>query len=92
MNVTSGNERTLLEITHFVNLFCDTLAQVKYNDNLKKEFEKNRINYERTQMEEFKRKEIEEQEKRDFIENWKLKNKLKGKKMTQKKFKDIKGK
>lgn len=43
-------------------------------------------------MEEFKRKEIEEQEKKDFIENWKLKNKLKGKKMTQKKFKDIKGK
>ncbi len=31
-------------------------------------------------MEEGKRKEIEEKEKRDFIEKWKIKNKMKGKK------------
>ena len=36
--------------------------------------------YERSKMEEGKRKEIEEKEKRDFIEKWKIKNKMKGKK------------
>ena len=87
-----GHEKTLLEITHFVNLFADTLSQLKYTDQAKKDFEKNRIMYERTKMEEVKRKEIEEQEKIDFIENWKMKNKMKGKKPINKKFKDIKAK
>ncbi len=92
LNVKSGIERTLLEITHFVNLFSDTLAQLKFSEKVKKEFEKNRVMYERTKMEEFKRKEIEDQEKKDFIENWKMRNKMKGKKPQQKNFKDIKSK
>jgi hypothetical protein len=89
LNTGSGHERTMLEITHFVNLFSDTLAQMKYSEKAKKEFEKNRVMYERTKMEEIKRKEVEEKEKLDFIEEWKLKNKNKGKKPGQKKFKDI---
>jgi hypothetical protein len=40
--------------------------------------------FERAKMEDAMRKEIEEKEKRDFIENWKLKNKLKGKKPKKK--------
>jgi hypothetical protein len=88
LNKTSGQENTLLEITHFVNLFADTLAQLKFNENLKKEFEKNRINYERSKMEDVKRKEVEEKEKRDFIDQWKLKNKNKYKKIGQKKTKE----
>ncbi len=84
MNISKGNERLLIEITHFVNLFSDTLAQIKYSDKMKKEFEKNRVMFERAKMEEAMRKEIEEKEKRDFIENWKIKNKLKGKKSKKK--------
>ena len=41
--------------------------------------------FERTKMEEAIRKEIEEQEKQEFIEQWKLKNKMKGKKPLAKK-------
>ena len=43
-------ERILLEITHFVNLFVDTLAQLKYNKDFKEKTRKNRIAYERTKM------------------------------------------
>lgn len=81
INLTySGQDRKLLEITHFVNLFVDTLAQLKYSKKFKEDLKKNRIMYERSKMEEGKRKEIEEKEKRDFIEKWKIKNKMKGKK------------
>ena len=41
--------------------------------------------FERTKMEEAIRREIEEKEKKDFIEQWKLKNKMKGKKPSAKK-------
>lgn len=92
LNKTLGHENYLLEITHFVNLFSDTLAQLKYNENVKKDFEKNRIMFERSKMEEAMRKEIEEKEKRDFIEQWKIKNKNKYKKIGQKKNKDKKEK
>ena len=81
VNLTySGQDRKLLEITHFVNLFVDTLAQLKYSKKFKDDLKKNRIMYERSKMEEGKRKEIEEKEKRDFIEKWKIKNRMKGKK------------
>lgn len=82
--MTKGHERILLEITHFVNLFSDTLAQIKYTEKFKKEFEKNRVMFERAKMEEAMRKEIEEKEKQEFIENWKLRNKMKGKKPKKK--------
>ena len=36
--------------------------------------------FERTKMDANKRKEIEEKEKRDFIEKWKIKNKMRTKK------------
>jgi len=92
LNRTTGHENLLLEITHFVNLFSDTLAQLRFNENVKKEFEKNRVMYERSKMEDTMRKEIEEKERRDFIEQWKLKNKNKYKKSGQKKAKDMKEK
>jgi hypothetical protein len=81
---SKSNERKLLEITHFVNLFCDTLAQIQYSDEIKKEFAKNRVMYERTKMEETKRKEIEDQEKKDFIEQWKMRKRLRNKKLGKK--------
>jgi len=38
LDKAKGNETTLLIITHFVNLFCDTLAQLKYSKKvIKKE-------------------------------------------------------
>ncbi len=92
LNKTQGHENVLLEITHFVNLFSDTLAQFKYNEDVKKDFEKNRVMFERSKMEEAMRKEVEEKEKRDFIEQWKIKNKNKYKKIGQKKHKDKKEK
>ena len=75
-----NQERNLVEITHFVNLFVDTLAQLKYSKEVKEKFKKNRIMYERTKMDSKKRKEIEEKERRDFIERWKLKKKIRTKK------------
>jgi hypothetical protein len=81
----AGQEQRLLEITHFVNLFADALAQLKYSDKSKKEFEKNRVTFERNKMERTKREELEDRERREFIEQWKLKNKLKGKKPSEKK-------
>ena len=62
-----------------MNLFVDTLAQLKYSAKFKNEVKNNRIRLERTKMEEGKRKEIEDKEKQDFIEKWKIKNKLKNK-------------
>ena len=72
--------RILLEITHFVNLFVDTLAQLKYSKEFKEKVKNSRIKFERTKMDASKRKEIEEKERRDFIEKWKLKKKMRTKK------------
>ena len=72
--------RILLEITHFVNLFVDTLAQLKYSKEFKEKVKNSRIMFERTKMDASKRKEIEEKERRDFIEKWKLKKKMRTKK------------
>ena len=79
-----NQEQILVEITHFVNLFVDTLAQLKYSKEFKEATKKSRIMYERTKMDESKRKEIEEKERRDFIERWKLKKKIKTKKGAEK--------
>ena len=73
-------EKTLLKITHFVNLFVDTLAQLKYNKDFKEKTRKSRIMYERTKMDPSKKKEIEEKEERDFIEKWRIIRKMKTKK------------
>ena len=82
--MSSGQERRLLEITHFVNLFCDTLSQIKFTPELKTEFEKNRILFERNKMEADIRREVERKEREEFIEQWKLRNKMKGKKPKKK--------
>ena len=81
IDLTKPNqERDLLEITHFVNLFVDTLAQLKYSKQFKDLVKTNRINFEKSKMDENKRKEIEEKEKKDFIEKWKIKYKMRSKK------------
>ena len=86
IDLTKPNqERTLLEITHFVNLFVDTLAQLKYTKEFKEKVKHNRIMFERTKMDDNKRKEIEEKEKHDFIEKWKIKNKMKNKRGAERK-------
>ena len=43
-----NQERNLLEITHFVNLFVDTLAQLKYSKEFKEKVKKSKIMFERT--------------------------------------------
>lgn len=63
----------------------DTLAQLKYKQKFRDEVQKNRIDYERSKMEVSQRKEIEEKEKNDFIEKWKIKNKMKYKKGAERK-------
>ena len=78
-------EKILLEITHFVNLFVDTLAQLKYNKNFKEKTRKNRIAYERTKMDPSKKKEIEEKEEKDFIEKWRIIRKMRTKKGAERK-------
>ena len=77
-------EKILLEITHFVNLFVDTLAQLKYSSKFKDETKKRRIAYERTKMDPSKKKEIEDKEEKDFIERWRLIRKIKTKKGAEK--------
>ena len=77
-------EKILLEITHFVNLFVDTLAQLKYSSKFKEETKKRRIMYERTKMDPSKKKEIEDKEQKDFIERWRLIRKIKTKKGAEK--------
>lgn len=77
-------EKILLEITHFVNLFVDTLAQLKYSSKFKEETKKRRIMYERTKMDPSKKKEIEDKEEKDFIEKWRLIRKIKTKKGAEK--------
>ena len=80
-----NQERNLLEITHFVNLFVDTLAQLKYSKEFREKVKKSRIMFERTKMDPNKRKEIEEKEKRDFIEIWKIKIRMKNKRGAERK-------
>ena len=79
-----NQDRKLLEITHFVNLFVDILAQLKYSKEFKEKVKNKRIMFERTKMDPNKRKEIEEKEKRDFIERWKLIKLMKTKKGAEK--------
>ena len=86
IDLTKPNqEKLLLEITHFVNLFIDTLAQLKYQKEFKDKAKQSRISFERTKMDANKRKEIEEKEKRDFIEKWRIKNKMKYKRGAERK-------
>lgn len=75
----SYQNRIFLEITHFVNVFVDGLAQIKYTKEFKEKVNKNRILYKENKINDSRKKEIEEIEKKNFIEKWKIKNKMKGK-------------
>ena len=56
IDLTKPNQdRDLLEITHFVNLFVDTLAQLKYSKQFKDKVKNSRIMFERTKMDANKR-------------------------------------
>ena len=76
---TSYQNRIFLEITHFVNVLVDNLAQIKYTKEFKEKVNNNRMLYKENKINDSMKKEIEEQEKHDFIEKWKIKNKMKGK-------------
>ena len=76
---TSYQNRIFLEITHFVNLFVDGLAQFKYTNEFKEKVNNNRILFKEKKINDSRKKEIEEKEKHDFIEKWKIKKKMKGK-------------
>ena len=82
---TTYQNRILLEITHFVNLFVDSLAQIKYTKEFKEKVDNNRMLYKESKINDSRKKEIEEKEKHDFIEAWKIKNKMKGKKGLERK-------
>ena len=75
----SFQKRIYLEITHFVNLFVDGLAQIKYTKEFKEKVNNNRLLYKENKINDSRKKEIEEKEKKNFIEKWKIKNKMKGK-------------
>ena len=75
----SYQNRIFLEITHFVNVFVDGLAQIKYTKEFKEKVNNNRILYKENKINDSRKKEIEEIEKKNFIEKWKIKNKMKGK-------------
>ena len=73
----SYQDRTYLEITHFVNLFVDSLAQIKFSDELKQKFKNKRESYRENKIREDMKDEIEAKEKKEFIEQFKIKNKIK---------------
>ena len=75
----SYQERIYLEITHFVNIFVDSLAQIKYTDEFKKKIKNKREQYKENRIKEDMKEEIEAKEKKEFIEQFKIKNQLKGK-------------
>ena len=75
----SYQNRIFLEITHFVNLFVDGLAQIRYTKEFKEKVTNNRNLFKENKINDSRKKEIEEKEKKDFIERWKIKNKMKGK-------------
>ena len=75
----SYQNRIFLEITHFVNVLVDSIAQIKYTKEFKEKVTNNRNLYKENKINESMQKEIEEKEKHDFIEKWKIKNKMKGK-------------
>ena len=79
LTASEQNNRIFLEITHFVNLFVDGLAQIKYTKEFKEKVSKNRILYQENKIYDSRKKEIEEEEKQKFIEKWKIKQKMKGK-------------
>ena len=71
-------ERIYLEITHFVNLFVDSLAQIKYTEEFKKKVKDKREQYRENKIRENMKEEIEAKEKKEFIERFK--NQMKDKK------------
>ena len=81
----SYQDRTYLEITHFVNLFVDSLAQIKFTDELKQKFKNKRDAYRENKIREDMKDEIEEREKKEFIEQFKIKTQMKGKKGFERK-------
>ena len=81
----SYQERLYLEITHFVNLFVDSLAQIKFSEEFKKKVNNNREQYKENKIKEDMKEEIEAKEKKEFIDNFIFKNQLKGKSPTQRK-------
>ena len=76
----SYQERIYLEITHFVNIFVDCLAQIKYTDEFKKKVKDKREQYKENKIKEDMKEEIEAKEKKEFIEQFKIRNQMKGKK------------
>ena len=82
---TTYQNRILLEITHFVNLFVDSLAQIKFTKAFKEKVDNNRMLYKESKINDSRKKEMEEKEKHDFIEKWKIKKKMKGKKGLERK-------
>ena len=81
----SYQERIYLEITHFVNLFVDSLAQIKFSDEFKTKVKNNREQYKENKFREENKEEIEAKEKKEFIDNFIFKNQLKGKSPSQRK-------
>ena len=78
-------DRIFLEITHFVNLFVDSLAQIRFSDETKQKIKNKRESYRENKIREDMKEEIEEREKKEFIEQFKIKNQMKGKTGFQRK-------
>jgi hypothetical protein len=66
--------KKLVDITNFVVLFSQSLSELKYSPEQKSEFLRNRELYERNNMEEQMKEEIERKEREEFMEQWKNKN------------------
>lgn len=65
--IDKKHSRKLLEITHFVNLFCEELAQIKYSVEQKSSSSKMRVQFERMKLEESERKRLEYEDMQEEI-------------------------
>ena len=72
INLTySGQDRKLLEITHFVNLFVDTLAQLKYSKKFKEDLKKIELCMKEVKWKKEKEKKLKKKKKEILLKNGK---------------------
>lgn len=84
--INQDHSNKLLEISHFVTLFSNELAQVKFTDDQKSIAKKQRIKFERMKLDEAERKRLEQEDLDEEIRKEKERDKrkfYKGKKLLE---------
>lgn len=84
--ISEEHKKKLLVISHFVVLFCQELANIKYSDSQKASSKEKRVKFERMKLDEAERKKLEQQDLEEEIRKEKERDKrkyFKGKKLME---------